>query len=194
MCYMRLNDPLIKAFEFEDVIYPINLSFNRVLDVFDVINDDVLNNFEKARVAVQILLDRDDIDYPLYIDLWLYIKSNFIDSNEEEGELLDLQGNPMPRPKHDEAQPKLIDLKKDAEFIYASFLQAYSINLFTCFDSLTWIEFKSLLNALPDNTIMQRIIEIRQWKPRKGESPEYQANMQKLKAKYRLDREEEEYG
>ena len=63
---------------------------------------------------------------------------------------------------------KLIDFEQDAEYIYASFLQAYGINLLEVQNKLTWTEFKALLNALPDNTIMQQIIEIRAWKPEHG--------------------------
>ena len=37
---MKLNDPLVESFEFRGEIYPIDLSFNKVLDVFDVIDDD----------------------------------------------------------------------------------------------------------------------------------------------------------
>lgn len=189
---MRLNDPLIDSFEFEGVVYPINLSFNRVLDVFDVIADDVLNDFEKAQVAIQILLEREAVPYPLYVDLWLYIKENFIDLADKEEVMLDLHGNPIPKPKKKSREPKSMDFSHDAEFIYASFLQAYKMNLFECHDKLSWVEFKALVNALPDDTIMQRIIEIRQWKPQKGESEEYRANMRKLKNKYRLDDGEEE--
>ena len=192
---MRLNDPLIDSFEFEGVIYPINLAFNRVLDVFDVLSDKVLNNFEKAEVAISILLDKEDIDYPLYVDLWIYIKENFIDLSEEEEQLFDLHGNPIPKPTQKNNEPKLIDFKKDAEFIYASFLQAYNINLFRSHDKLSWIEFRALVNALPDDTIMQRIIEIRQWEPRRGDSDEYKENMRRLKNKYRLmDGEDENDG
>lgn len=31
---MKLNDPLVESFEFRGEIYPIDLSFNKVLDVF----------------------------------------------------------------------------------------------------------------------------------------------------------------
>lgn len=188
---MRLNDPLIDSFEFEGVIYPINLSFNRVLDVFDVIADDLLTDFEKAQVSIEILMGIRDIEFEKVIALWIYIKENFIDISEVEEQLLDLHGNPIPKPTKT-SEPKLIDFREDAEYIYASFLQAYNLNLFSQQDKLTWVEFRALVNALPDNTIMQRIIEIRQWKPKKGESEEYRANMRKLKSKYRLDDGEEE--
>lgn len=57
---------------------------------------------------------------------------------------------------------------------------------------MSWIEFKALLNALPEDTIMQRIIAIRQWKDDGKGDKEYRDNMRKLKAKYSLDDGEEE--
>lgn len=48
---MKLNDPLVKSFEFRGETYSINLSFNKVLDVFDVIDDDFLNETEKLSFA-----------------------------------------------------------------------------------------------------------------------------------------------
>ena len=192
---MRLNDPIVDSVEFEGVIYPLNLAFNRVLDVFDVLEDDVLTDFEKAYTAIAILTGREDVAFPTYVDLWLAIKEDYIDASQDEDKAYDLKGNPLPKPKSDENQKLLIDFKKDAEYIFASFLQAYGINLLYEQDKLTWSEFKALLNALPDNTIMQQIIDIRQWKPQKGETSEHRQKMRKLQRKYQLvDREEVDNG
>lgn len=188
---MRLNDPVIDSFEFEGVVYPLNLAFNRVLDVFDVLEDDVLTDFEKAYTAIVILTGREDVSFPTYVDLWLAIKEDYIDTSQDEEKSYDLKGNPLPKPKSDENRKLLIDFKKDAEYIFASFWQAYGINLLHEQDKLTWSEFKALLNALPDNTIMQQIIDIRQWKPQKGETSEHKQKMRKLQRKYQLVAREE---
>lgn len=192
---MKLNDPLETEFEFKGHTYSLNLAFNRVLDVFDCIRDDVLSDIEKAIVCVEIITG-EQIAFPLVVDLWIYIKKNFIDLIDKEPEQLDLHGNPMPKAKEAEDLVRLIDFEKDAEYIYASFLQAYGISLLREQDRLSWVEFGALLNALPDDTIMQRIIEIRSWRPKQGESSEYRQNMRKLKAKYSLEeyREEDDYG
>lgn len=189
---MKLNDPLVESFEFRGETYLINLSFNRVLDVFEVINDDFLNETEKCLLCLDILLDKTDLPFTYAVDLWIYIKTNFIDEPRVEKPQLDIKGNPMPVAKTEESNKKIIDFDLDAEFIYASFRQAYQINLFTEQNKLSWIEFKALLNALPDDTIMQRIIAIRQWKDDGKGDKEYRDNMRKLKAKYSLDDGEEE--
>ncbi|HEQ9986263.1 TPA: bacteriophage Gp15 family protein [Streptococcus pyogenes] len=187
---MKLNDPLVKSFEFRGETYSINLSFNKVLDVFDVIDDDFLNETEKCFLCLDILLDRADLPFAHAVDLWVYIKNNFIDMGKPEKPQLDIKGNPMPAAKED--KKKVIDFSLDAEFIYASFRKAYQINLLKEQNKLSWIEFKALLNALPEDTIMQRIIAIRQWEDDGEGSKKYRDNMRKLKAKYSLDEGEEE--
>lgn len=189
---MRLNDPLYDSFEFDGVVYPLDLSFNKVLDVFDCLRDDVLSDFDKAQTCVGIVTGNFDIEFPLVVDLWIHIREQFIDSKEDDEIQYDLRGNPMPKAKSNENSPRLIDLEKDAEYIYASFQQAYGINLLKAQNKLLWQEFKALLNSLPDNTIMQQIMQIRAWKPRSGESSEYKQEMRRLKAKYRLEEGEEE--
>ncbi|HEP1737661.1 bacteriophage Gp15 family protein [Streptococcus pyogenes] len=189
---MKLNDPLVESFEFRGEIYPIDLSFNKILDVFDVIDDDFLNEAEKCFLCLDILLDRTDLPFTYAVDLWVYIKTNFIDAERPEKPQLDIKGNPMPVVKEKEDNKKVIDLSLDAEFIYASFRQAYQINLLKEQNRLSWIEFKALLNALPDDTVMQRIIAIRQWEDDGEGSKKYRDNMRKLKAKYSLDEREEE--
>ncbi|HEL2057765.1 TPA: hypothetical protein TY768_000933 [Streptococcus suis] len=189
---MKLNDPIITEIEFDDRVYPIDLSFNKVLDVFDVINDDLLMDFEKASICLEILLGDVALSVSETIDLWVYIKKNFIDAPSKEEQLFDIDGNPMPSPKKSTESKKLIDFVKDAEFIFASFLQAYGINLLKSQNKLTWAEFRALLNALPEDTIMQRIIEIRDWTPQPGESTKYREQMRKAQQKYRLDEGEEE--
>ncbi|WP_269760076.1 bacteriophage Gp15 family protein [Streptococcus dysgalactiae] len=190
---MKLNDPLVESFEFRGETYPINLSFNRVLDVFDVIDDDFLNEAEKCFLCLDILLDRTDLPFTYAVDLWIHIKKKYIDMKKPEKPQLDIKGNPMPVVKEKEDNEKVIDFRLDAEFIYASFMQAYKINLLKEQNKLSWIEFKALLNALPDDTIMQRIIAIRQWKDDGKGDKDYRDNMRKLKAKYSLDDGEEEY-
>ena len=56
---------------------------------------------------------------------------------------------------------------KDADAIYASFMQCYGISLTrelykTISERLQWDEFKALFNGLADDTYIRRIINIRQ--------------------------------
>lgn len=63
--------------------------------------------------------------------------------------------------KGEEDSSPIIDFKLDADYIYSSFLQAYGINLLQ--SSMHWFEFMALFKSLPEETIMRKIIEYRQY-------------------------------
>jgi len=186
---MRLNDPLITCFVYKDQEYQIDLSFDVVLDCFDVMKDKTLRDGEKAEICLELLLN-ESIKGKEAIELWNYIYKEFIDIEFKQPIEYDLKGNPMPSRK--EKSEKIIDIHKDAEYIYASFQQAYGMNLFKEQGKLHWHEFHALLNGLPPDTVMQRIIQIRLWKPRKGDSAEYKETMRKLKRMYAVNDDDSE--
>lgn len=183
---MRLNDPLVTEFEYNGITYPIELAYDNVLDVFDVLEDKDLRDYERAEICLGLLIDQ-PLESPK-IDLWNHIYQEFIHVETKRPVDYDLKGNPLP----EKESKNTIDFDKDAEFIYASFLQAYNINLFKAHGELHWKEFKALLNGLPKDTIMQRIIQIRLWEPTKGEDSDYQSNMRELQKVYALDNDDEE--
>ncbi|MEV9640417.1 Gp15 family bacteriophage protein [Mammaliicoccus sciuri] len=183
---MRLNDKLITSFVYEDQEYDIDLTFDNVLDVLDVFEDNELRDNEKAEIGLALLLD--DQDYQPSMELWNHIYQSFIHVGHKQPIEYDRKGNPMPVRK----EKQTTDLDKDAEHIYASFLQAYNINLFKEQGKLHWHEFQSLLHGLPAVTIMQRIVQIRLWEPSKGDSAEHKKVMQDLQKVYQLNDEDVE--
>ena len=52
---MKLNEPLKTSFEFEGKTFEIDCSFDVVLDVFEMFDDDVLNDVEKLQLAIEIM-------------------------------------------------------------------------------------------------------------------------------------------
>ena len=78
------------------------------------------------------------------------------------------------------------DIKQDADLIYASFKSEYGIDLIEEQGKLHWHKFQALLQGLSSESILQRVIQIRLWKPRKGDSPEYRQSMRKLQDYYRI--------
>ena len=61
---------------------------------------------------------------------------------------------------------KSFDFDQDAEYIYASFMQAYGIDLLERLDidgqkPMHWLEFMALFSSLPEDTRMAQIIAIR---------------------------------
>lgn len=186
---MRLNDALVTSFVYDGKKYEIDLSFDNVLDVFDVLDDKNLRDYEKVDIGLSLLLG--DYECDDIISLWNYIFDNFITfADEEEPVEYDLLGNPMPK-KNDSKKVKSIDFEKDAEYIFASFKQAYNINLLEEQGKMHWHEFKALLVGLPQNTIMKWIMSIRTWEPSKGDSSEYKSRMRELQKLYALDDDDE---
>lgn len=185
---MRLNDKLTTSFEYENNEYAIDLAFDNVLDAFDVLGEESLREYEKAKICLALLLDEQE--YEPSIEMWNYILENFINSEKKQAIEYDRMGNPMPPREEEDDGVKHIDLDVDAEHIYASFRQAYNINLFNEQGKMHWQEFQALLNGLPSNTVMQRIIQIRLWKPSKGDSDEYKNDMRKLQKVYSLQANE----
>nr|WP_207705338.1 Gp15 family bacteriophage protein [Enterococcus sp. 665A]MBO1343044.1 hypothetical protein [Enterococcus sp. 665A] len=185
---MRLNDPLVTSIFFHDQEYAIDLSFDIVLDVFDVLASDMLLG-DKIDTVIALLFGEITIEPSLKADLWLFVRDKYIllgNSTEPE---VDELGNPMPVVQGKQS----LDIQQDAKYIYASFRQI-GINLFEEQGKLTWAEFQALLESLPEDTIIQRIIQIRNWTPQKGDSAEYRKKMRDLKRKFALDGEEETDG
>lgn len=185
---MRLNNRLTTSFAFDGIEYDIDLAFDNVLDVFDVLQDKELREYEKAQINLALLLDEQEYNNP--IELWNYIYENFIHKEVKPPIEYDLQGNPMPQHEEDE-QEAYYDLVQDAEYIFSSFQQAYGMNLFKEQGKLHWFEFRALLNGLPSDTILQRIVQIRAWEPSKHDSAEYKESMKKLQKAYALHKDEE---
>lgn len=185
---MRLNDPLITTYIYNDTVIPIDLSFDNVLDVFDIVETKGLYDFQLAEICLVLLFGDGVIDEVDCLVVWNDVFETFLNPPSEQYIEYDVEGNPMPKKK----EKKLIDLSKDAEYIYASFLQSYQMNLFIQQTKLHWSEFKALLNGLPENTIMKQIIHIRGWKASKDDSKEYKESMERLQDMYSLEDPEEE--
>ncbi len=193
---MRLNDPLPWSFEYGGKEYPLDLAFDNVLDVHDVMESRALLDHEKVQVALRLLVDGEVIGD--LIGMWNHIYKEYITSQTRTPVQYDIAGNLMPTMDEDEDDDREphFDFSQDAGLIYASFLDAYDIDLFEQQGKMHWWVFQALLEGLPQKTILQRVIQIRLWKPEKGDSAKYRASMKKAQSHYRLikDRRETQDG
>lgn len=92
-----------------------------------------------------------------------------------------------PRPQVGKQQ-KVVDFDLDGEYIYASFLQVYGIDLLEEQGRLQWKRFIALFQGLPDGTKIREIMKIRGMdipSPTKQNQKERQ-NLMELKAYYAL--------
>src|SRR5699024_604008 len=183
---MRLNDPLVTSIEFDGTEMPIDLTFDNVLDGFDILEDVDLFPEEKVNMSLELLISDFEKIFQGSSEqqflLFNHILENYISVSGSEGVETDRLGNSMPNAIK---KKNNISLVHDAKYIYASFRQI-GINLFEEQGKLMWEEFQALLESLPDDTILARIIQIRTWEPSKGESAKEKERMRKLQQKYAL--------
>lgn len=181
----KITDELIIG----DHTYQMNLSFDVVLKIIELVNDQSVPNTVKAFIALKMLTDKDltsVLTLEESFEVFELVFNEHIKLVEEE-QVVDLKGNIIPiKTTQSKIKPKLYSLKHDAEYIYASFMQAYGIDLFEEQGKLHWKKFNALFNGLPSNTKMVEVINIRAWKPSKGESTKYKEHMRSLQKEYEL--------
>ena len=90
-----------------------------------------------------------------------------LDVSEETADfspqLLEFFYNPNATPKGEsKSATKTFDYILDGEYIYASFMQVYGIDLTEC--DMHWHKFKALFASLPENCKMREIMSFRSWK------------------------------
>ena len=193
----KLTDKLV----IDDEEFPLNLSFDNVLRLFEMWRDEDVPEFVKPHFGIRILTGETLEDFTVeemsevFNEVFEeHISLSTVEDNHVE---YDLAGNPMKTTASNGKQEQApYDIRYDGDYIYASFLQAYGIDLFDVQGKLHWKKFNALLSGLPEGTKFMEVIKIRKWKPQKGDSTEYKEEMRKLQKDYALpydEIEEEEY-
>lgn len=193
----KLTDKLV----IDDEEFPLNLSFDNVLRLFEMWRDEDVPEFVKPHFGIRILTGETLEDFTVeemsevFNEVFEeHISLSTVEDNHVE---YDLAGNPMKTTASNGKQEQApYDIRYDGDYIYASFLQAYGIDLFDVQGKLHWRKFNALLSGLPEGTKLMEVIKIRKWKPQKGDSAEYKEEMRRLQKDYALPNdviEEEEY-
>jgi len=157
------------------------------LETFD---DQELSEADRLYIFLGIMLHDYDqelistLDFETQIDVGKQIIDQ-INSEPIENQPVDLEGNPMPQPKRDGEQ--LVSFLFDAKYIYAAFMQAYGIDLIEQQGSLHWAKFSALINALPDNTLMRQIIDIRKTNLNEIKDKNEKKRIRKLQQQFSLE-------
>lgn len=184
-----LSESLEDEIEIDGETYRLNLSFDTVLRFFDLMNDKHFLDVDKIEIAFRMFVDADDgFDFETKYNVIETIVKRFI-LDKDEGDL--------PEPDSDTEAPqsggrRYYDFKKDAEFIYASFMQEYGIDLIEQQGKLRWEKFKALLVGLRDETKFKEIIGIRAMDlPRGKGMEEERRRIRKLKKIYALEQDQQ---
>lgn len=175
---MLLSEPLENEIEIDGEVYSLRLSFDIVLRFFDLMDDDSFFDAEKVAIAFRMFVDTErEFDLETQNKAVMRIVDTFIiGDNDEPGET-----------------KKTYDFKQDAEYIYASFMQEYGIDLIEQQGRLRWEKFVALLTGLRDETKFKEVIGIRTCDLPKGkEMKEERERLKKLKRLYALEKDQKQ--
>ena len=192
---MQLQYGLETDITIDDVTYPLDLSFNTILKIIDINNDEELTLLDQLGLIYTLLFGFNDSELSDFVsdkdledltDIYNLITKNLFETAEEdefdeEGLLVKL-GNKNDR--------QLYDIEHDAKLIYAGFWQAYGIDLYEQHGKLHWIKFKALLAGLPKDTRFAEVTSLRAWEPSKVD---YDTAMRRNQQKVALPYEYEDY-
>lgn len=159
-----LADPDPPYYERE---YPINSDFRTGIKFSVLMEDEDLDDEEKAIRALELYYDQIPVQVQGAYDALI----QFYCCNQE--------------PKEDQkAEVPLFSYGQDAPYIFAAFWQQYRIDLTEA--DMHWFKFKALFDALDDKTQFMKIVSYRAWKPYEGCSSEEKSEMRKLQKHYAL--------
>ena len=132
--------------------FVINPAYDTVLEVQKLYKEDTLTEFEKIDQALKMLVR----------NKWNLRLLN----PEEKQKLLSVITQRYveveKRPQIKKSPFPVLDFEKDGDYIYASFMQAYKIDLIEEQGRLPWKKFLYLFNGLPADTKIKQIMRIRQ--------------------------------
>lgn len=145
---MKLTDRFDDTLIYKGFTLELDLAFDTVLRAQELNQDDDFNDAEKIDIMCEMFVknysDIEQIDIQLKAEIINAIFENFIKGK-------DTGGNDEP----------VFDFNQDAEFIYASFLYDYRIDLFEEHGRLHWKKFIALLSSLSDESKFGKVIGIR---------------------------------
>lgn len=156
--------------EVNGVVYNIDTSYKTALQCFKAINDDELEEHERALVVVALLLG---YDVPL----------------EDTKEALEKCAIYLRCGKEQNPSKNEIDMDyfQDESMIKTSIRQCYHEKLD---DNTHWWEYNELIKGLTEETLLSRVREIRNYDLSKEKDPRIRQRIQEAKDFYALKKEE----
>src|SRR5690606_32954441 len=134
---MKLTDRLDDVIEYKGREIRLSLYFDVVLRAFELLKDEYFTEVEKIDILLQMFVEKNALVNIIF--------DQFIADGSIHGS--------------NEKPP--FDFEKDAEYIYASFMYDYGIDLFEVQGKLHWKKFKALLAGLSDESKLMKVIGYR---------------------------------
>ncbi|WP_374964624.1 Gp15 family bacteriophage protein [Lysinibacillus sp. RS5] len=140
----------------------LNLAFDNVLLLFELFGDKSVSPYMKYDIAIEMLV----INHAILKQLNGERIFELIKDILREKLNIDLDKK-APEPSEEDANDPFnvpiptYDFTEDAEYIYASFLMDYNMDLFEQQGKLSWYKFIALFNNLSDETPMGKALHYR---------------------------------
>src|SRR5690625_8191 len=127
---MNLAYPIEDTANIDGIEYELDMSFDNILRLFDLLKDKTMNDIDKIEVGLIMLINNELEDYDIEekADIFKDLFKSSVGIDEKESENVDIAGNPMPKMTEDDEKAQ--DLVQDADYIYASFMHTYRIDLY----------------------------------------------------------------
>lgn len=173
---MKLTERFTDEIEYKGQTIKLNLAFDNVLRVTELLQDDVFSGAEKLLILFEMLVKNAN-----------GLNFSFNEINQLIGFIFD----EILFPKKGSDGKSHFDFDQDAALIYASFRQDYKMDLFEMQGKLHWEKFLALLEGLSDDTKFKEVVSIRAQKipaPTKYNQEE-RKRLIELKRIYRLKNE-----
>ncbi|HFJ9375110.1 TPA: Gp15 family bacteriophage protein [Bacillus nitratireducens] len=189
----KLTDRNRDIYQWSGVPIELNLSFDNILKIMELFDDDSVSNRAKPNIALLMLIvDKELLSQldpsrkeKLLIDVFKDKLNIDLSSDKKKNEMTETIGI-----EGDEQPPEIpvVNFTLDAEMIFASFLYDYGINLFDQQGVLQWSEFLALFNNLSEKTPMRTAIHYRTCEiPKKDKhNSEERKQIKKMKERYEL--------
>lgn len=160
----------------------LNLAFDVVIRMYDLLREDLFSDSEKLEISLQMLIKNyrkiKKMSIKDKVNIQKIILKNFISVKS----------------KNTGDNEKTFDFNQDANYIYASFMLDYGIDLIEQQGLLDWRKFIALFQGLSDKTKIKEVMSIRTRKiPKQTQyNAEEIQSLQKAKAYYALEISAEE--
>ena len=146
---MKLTDRLDDVIEYKGREIKLGLYFDVVLRSFELLKDEYFTEVEKIDILLQMFVKNPESLAGLNIFEKNALVNIIFDQFIADGSIRGSNEKPP------------FDFEKDAEYIYASFMYDYGIDLFEVQGKLHWKKFKALLAGLSDESKLMKVIGYR---------------------------------
>lgn len=136
--------------EFQGRRYRTTVTFDAVLDVQLAYRDGALSSMDKAEIALKRFLRSPWRTWTMTVAEKLELLNVIFESFVN-----------LPRRDTGPQKARILDFHLDEEYIYASFMQAYEMDLHRETGRLSWKTYITLFQGLPDDTKIKEVMRIR---------------------------------